>query len=202
MPPAYVVGPDGRRWHSWRTLLLPYLEYGDLYNAYNLEQPWDSPDNLRLARNPGRSLNTFRRPEDPDPGSILTKFVAVVGPRTAFPGAGSLRFDDITDGLPNTISFVEIAESDILWSEPRDLPFDRMSFRLNDPDHPALSIGSPYGDARGAFADGSVRHLDDSLTPPVLRALLTANGGEPIERNDERGWHLADATRRKPGAGP
>ncbi len=25
-PPAFVVGPDGRRWHSWRALILPWLE--------------------------------------------------------------------------------------------------------------------------------------------------------------------------------
>ena len=24
-PPAFVPGPDGRMWHSWRTLLLPFL---------------------------------------------------------------------------------------------------------------------------------------------------------------------------------
>src|SRR6185295_15143515 len=26
-PPAFVPGPDGRPWHSWRVLILPYLDY-------------------------------------------------------------------------------------------------------------------------------------------------------------------------------
>src|SRR5690349_7919540 len=28
-PPAYTLGPDGERWHSWRVLLLPYLDQND-----------------------------------------------------------------------------------------------------------------------------------------------------------------------------
>ena len=44
-PPAVIFGPDGKPWHSWRVLILPYLEENELYNAYDFSQPWDSPRN-------------------------------------------------------------------------------------------------------------------------------------------------------------
>src|SRR5690606_32285044 len=44
-PPAYLVGPDGKPWHSWRVLVLPYLgsEENRLYQQYDMNQPWNSP---------------------------------------------------------------------------------------------------------------------------------------------------------------
>src|SRR5690606_28292508 len=39
-PPAYVADAAGRPMHSWRVLVLPYLEEQDLYAAYNFAEPW------------------------------------------------------------------------------------------------------------------------------------------------------------------
>src|SRR5712691_1116717 len=36
-PPAFVLGPDGRPWHSWRVLILPYLECKPLYDEYHFD---------------------------------------------------------------------------------------------------------------------------------------------------------------------
>ena len=47
-PPAVMYGPDGKPWHSWRVLILPYLNEGKLYNAYDFSQPWDSEKNLKV----------------------------------------------------------------------------------------------------------------------------------------------------------
>src|SRR5687768_410242 len=41
-PPAYLPGPDGRPWHSWRVLILAYHGEGDdLYRQYSFDEPWD-----------------------------------------------------------------------------------------------------------------------------------------------------------------
>jgi type II secretory pathway pseudopilin PulG len=48
-PPAYTVDASGRPMHSWRVLILPYLEEAGLYKQYNLEEPWNSPNNLAVA---------------------------------------------------------------------------------------------------------------------------------------------------------
>ena len=49
LPPAYIPGKDGKPMHSWRVLLLPYLEQHGLYNQYDFNAPWDSPQNQALA---------------------------------------------------------------------------------------------------------------------------------------------------------
>src|SRR5437016_5175694 len=48
-PPAYILGPDGKPWHSWRVLILPFIEQQRLYNEYNFDEPWDGPNNRKLA---------------------------------------------------------------------------------------------------------------------------------------------------------
>ena len=49
LPPAVVVDAHGKPMHSWRVLLLPFLEASDVYNRYDFNEPWDSPKNSRLA---------------------------------------------------------------------------------------------------------------------------------------------------------
>jgi len=48
MPPAVVYGSDGQALHSWRVLILPYIEQGELYRQFKLDEPWDSPHNIQL----------------------------------------------------------------------------------------------------------------------------------------------------------
>jgi hypothetical protein len=161
--------------HSWRVLILPFLQQSGVYNAYNFDEPWNGPNNAKLA---GQVGNLFRRPEA-DGDSVMTSFVAVVGPETVFPGARPTKFEEIGDGTSKTILFVEMRDADIPWMEPRDLVFERMDYRVNAPG--GGGIGSPFGDARIALVDGSVRELKDNLAPKTVRALLTANGGESVD---------------------
>src|SRR5438445_175426 len=48
LPPAVVYGNYGKPLYSWRVLLLPYLEQDNLYQRFHLDEPWDSPHNIRL----------------------------------------------------------------------------------------------------------------------------------------------------------
>ncbi len=114
---------------------------------------------------------------DRDSDWLHTSFVAVVGPRTVFPGATSRRIKDITDGTTNTILIAEMSESGIHWMEPRDLDFNEMSFQVNDPS--GKSIRSKHrGIAHAALADGSVRAISEDIDPEVLKTLLTIADGE------------------------
>ncbi len=42
-PPRFTVDEVGRPLHSWRTLILPYLEQHALYAKIDLTKPWDDP---------------------------------------------------------------------------------------------------------------------------------------------------------------
>src|SRR5262249_3382628 len=50
LPPGAIYSKDGKPLLSWRVALLPYLESGDptLYGRFHLDEPWDSPHNIKL----------------------------------------------------------------------------------------------------------------------------------------------------------
>jgi hypothetical protein len=172
-PPAYVTDRDGKPMHSWRVLILPFLEQQQLYNAYNFAEPWDGPNNHKLESQIGR---TYLRAGLESDHVGTTSFVAVVGPQTAWPGARPITDKEIGDGLSRTLHVVEVPDGRFRWMEPRDLEFDKMSLLINSGPHNGL--GSRLGGARVASLDGAVRWLDEDFDPKTLRAMLTANGGE------------------------
>lgn len=47
-PPAWTVDSQGKPLHSWRVLILPYLEYQHLYDKIRLSEPWDSEYNRQF----------------------------------------------------------------------------------------------------------------------------------------------------------
>jgi hypothetical protein len=174
-PPAYLADRDGKPMHSWRVLILPYLEHSQLYNAYNFAEPWNGPNNRNLADRIGSIYHRLGLDSDQ---AHTTSFVAVVGPQTAWPGRRAATDKDLGDGPANTLLVVEVPDGRFLWMEPKDLEFDRMSFRINDGS--ARGLGSRLGGARVVSASGTVRTLPDDFNPDTLRAMLTASGGEEI----------------------
>ena len=65
-PPAYIADKTGKPMHSWRVLILPYLDRDDLYKAYNFTEPWDGPNNKKLATSrPDLCLPEHRRTSRP-----------------------------------------------------------------------------------------------------------------------------------------
>ena len=174
-PPAYVADRDGKPMHSWRVLILPFLEQRELYDAYDFAEPWDGPNNRKLADRVGM---IYLRSGLESGHDRTTSFVAVVGPETAWRGAESLSYKDLAEGTKDTLMVVEVPDGQFRWMEPRDLRFDRMSFRINDGS--GRGLGSRLGGARVVSADGMVRTLPDGFDPVKLRAMLTADGGEAI----------------------
>ena len=97
-PPAYIADETGKPMHSWRMLILPYLEQQNLYDLYDFSEPWDGPHNIALLGKmpqqfscPSRDQNATRRPS-------LTSYVVISGPGTMFPGATPVGLDQVTDG--------------------------------------------------------------------------------------------------------
>ena len=70
--------------HSWRVLILPYLEQRALYDEYKFDEPWNGPNNGKLH---SRVVECFSCPTDEQTISGQTSYVAVVGPETAWPRA-------------------------------------------------------------------------------------------------------------------
>jgi prepilin-type processing-associated H-X9-DG protein len=173
-PPAYIADKNGRPMHSWRVLILPFLGEQVLYERYNFDQPWDSPDNQALA---SQIPQIYRCPEDPAGRSSDTSYLMIVGPRTFSTVTGPRRLGEFPDGAVKTLMLVETLGSGINWTEPRDLQVEQMSFQINAPVGKALSSNHPGG-AHAAMCDGSVLFLSEWTTAEQVRAMTTIDGGE------------------------
>ena len=198
-PPAYVTGPDGKPWHSWRLLILPYVEGENLYKAYSFDEPWDGPNNRKLwALMPEIFLcpgcaraTTLGLIECP---SNCTNYVAIVGPQTAWPGDTGKKIDDIQDGAANTLLLVEAIEP-ICWMEPRDLPYEQALELLTTnkkPGHLSTSDGffaaSTYSFGLNAiYSDAHVAWLPLGMEEEAASALLTSAGRELL--NEDKDWY-------------
>ncbi len=180
-PPAYVADPQGKPLYSWRVLILPYIDQSDLYNAYNLGQPWDGPENLRIS---DTNIKLFTCPEARDwtPRSFSTNYVAVTGPGTAFVPGQTTKSADVRDG-PATLLLTETIGSGIHWAEPRDLDVATMSLRINDPTRPSISSHDESG-PRVMLMDGTVRAIPPSSKAATIRSLITIRGGEKVDIED------------------
>ena len=186
-PPAVVYGPDGKPWHSWRTLILPYLEEQGIYDRYHFDEPWNGPHNRRLAAETG-SLPFFHCRADEKAADGDTSYVAVTGEGTLWPRGRTVSLGDIPDGSSNTILVVELSDSGVHWMEPRDLPIDKMTFEIGAKTGVGIRARhrqrhwfreNDLTPAHVLFADGAVQILSAEVKPETVRSLLLRDDGGP-----------------------
>lgn len=194
LPPPFTTDRAGTRLHSWRTLILPYLDRQDLYHRLRLQEPWNSPHNKEIQRRFGASARyAFECPNHPaKPGSAKSEtcYVAIVGPGAAWQIDRQLSFSDIVDGAANTLGVVEVADSGINWMEPRDLYIGQMSTEINSARGQGISSYHFTENRMGytsvsnvAMLDASVRSLSASMPDDLLEHLIMVEDGLPLE-----GW--------------
>ncbi|MBX3443966.1 MAG: DUF1559 domain-containing protein [Planctomyces sp.] len=183
--PAPVITDDGPP-RSWRVEVLPFADGGALRDQYDDSLPWDALENLELA---SRTAPVFvcpsnRNPKD-DQGRRYADFLAVTGAGSVFDNPIRLSFPNVPDGASHTILLIESSGQQVVWTEPRDADIGVLPIEVNaDGPRPGASngIASSYhtGGFHATMADGSVKLISDTIDRNVLRALLTANGGEPL----------------------
>jgi prepilin-type processing-associated H-X9-DG protein len=176
-PAAAIKDKNGKPLLSWRVAILPYLEQGQLYNEFHLDEPWDSAHNKPLI---ARMPPTFAVPgAKAAPGETFYRGFsgasAVFDPKDK----DGLSLRDVTDGTSNTVGLIE-AKTAVVWTKPdAEIPFDP-----NDPKKAADFLNAAGGHFPGGFnalfLDGSVKFLKTTINPQVFRALLTRSGGEVI----------------------
>lgn len=171
LPPAYTVDEQGNRLHSWRTLILPYMEHTGLYKTIDLDKPWDDPVNKK-ARD--TLIEAYQCPSAPNENG-LTHYMAVVGPEAAFAKTEPRKLSDVQDGPEHTIGLVEVdAEHAVHWMSPEDItPDEVVQIAAN-------GKANHEGVLLVGFLDGHLRTLDVEIDPKVLSGLLTISGGEDI----------------------
>ncbi len=144
----------------------------EFLSVYDYSQPWDGPTNRKLAE---FRVDAFCCPNRQSTGLATTDYVAVTGPETAWPPDRLIHDADFRDGAMGTLLVVEIRDSDIPWTQPRNLPFADVA--LAGEGAGPNRIGGHYRSSFNACcADGSVRPVSSSTPLEVLKALFTING--------------------------
>jgi len=183
--PPLQVGPIPQ---TWRLRLLPFLDPPDrflqIHDDYDYHQPWDSQANIRFATT---APEFFTCPSALRAGledsSGLTAYVGLESSNALLSVSAARKIRDVKDGLSNTMMIVESCGSDIIWTEPRDAVVPDGGMTINGPGAEAGRSNSPIsswhtGGAQMLLVDGSLRFRSGKTDPAVLRALMTADGGE------------------------
>jgi len=177
-PPAYVADEKGKPKHSWRVLLLPFVDEQALYAQYNFKEPFDGPANRRLAQRP---VSAYQCPESAAADTANASYVMLVGPGTLSDGPKSTKLSDVRDGTSNTIAIVEIPGTGVNWMEPKDMTLDEFVATFPRPGGPVQAKGSNHpGFINVLILDGSARSLSTSTPAATIRAMATIAGGEAM----------------------
>jgi len=123
--PAGTIEVDGTPRHSWRTLLLPYLEHSSMHEKIRFSEPWDSPHNSQFH---DKIPEVYRCPFHPE--SNKTSYLAFDSEHSIFFANSGIRFRDVTDGTANTVAVIETGTPTVNWMEPRDIEWEH---EVSDP---------------------------------------------------------------------
>jgi len=174
------ISLDGNPMHSWRVLILPFLGEQKLFEQYDFDEPWDGPNNSKLAS----KLET-----DPFNGVLrttfngLTGFKLVTGPETAFVKDQTVGFEALEAGSTNTICFVYDNSKPVNWMSPEDVAIDDAVnlFDRNNRDACPSRVSenkfqkTTYYFSCLALFDGSVEHAGLLRNPSELREYFTVS---------------------------
>jgi hypothetical protein len=188
----------GRPMHSWRLLILPYFTSRNVDGNYDRNEPWDSPGN-RKALAEFRHVYCCPTAEGWPPRSTTTNYVAVVGRRPDWRHVDASQKNlDSQQQKADTFLIVEMANSEIQWSEPKDIYLDDL------PALRSLIANSPHRRSNGYFCretpainavliDGDMLFLfPRDSTPNVLTSLKLLLPPDPTkaERRDTKDNYL------------
>jgi type II secretory pathway pseudopilin PulG len=192
MPPAYVADANGKPMHSWRVLILPFLGETALYAKYNFNEPWNGPNNSKLA---SQIPDVYRCPSHSTASNTTgtdCHYFAMVDPASGWPGAAGRPIRQFRDGTSKTIMVIEASGLGINWMEPRDLTMNEAVKLLTTrprSGHAHVRDGfltTTYTETSArnvAYCDGSVHWMDQITDPALAKALITAVGSETIPAN-------------------
>jgi prepilin-type N-terminal cleavage/methylation domain-containing protein/prepilin-type processing-associated H-X9-DG protein len=176
LPPAYYrVDSDGKPLHSWRTLILPYLEQQSLYDKIDLTKAWNDPVNAESFK---FRVETYVCPSSAIHNSAnLTTYKAVLSSNSCIRPTEPRPLLEITDQHASTLLVVEMNfEHAVPWMTPRDA-VDAQFVAINE-----QSETDHWGGVQAVFLDGHVRFLNATMSADVRRRLISIDdGNEPDE---------------------
>lgn len=171
-PPAYTVDGNGNPLHSWRTLILPYLNEQTLYDSIDMTKPWDDEVNRPFWNS---MPAVYRCPENRDVAQ-LTTYLAIVSPGSCIQPERSSSFSDVKDGAGSTVMVIDVSETQgVNWMSPQDADLELF-----------LAIGSKYSPShlsgiKVTCCDGRVMRLDPHVAEKERKAMVSIAGNDTWE---------------------
>lgn len=171
-PPACTVDADGTPLHSWRTLILPFLDQQPLFEKIDLSKPWNDPANAEAYATP---VPAFVCPSTDIPAGHTT-YQALVGPDCAFWPGQPRRIRDFKDGTSNSVLVVDASPSiAVHWMDPSD---SARSFFLSFDEESEFPHS---GGCHVLLGDGSVRFISGAVPKKTRTALSDIADGEAVD---------------------
>jgi len=176
-PPAFTVDENGKPLHSWRVLILPYVEQSALYESIRLDEPWDSEYNRQFH---DKMPDVYYNPMYPDSDKNRnTNFCIVVGPDT-FGKAGDKgpKLHDLKDGTSsNTVMVIE-RKTPVCWMAPIDISQENAYLGINK--NPEGIGGLCRDGINTLLGDGAAMFIPETVDLETLQNLLDMNAGKSI----------------------
>jgi len=168
LPPAYTVDADGKPLHSWRTLILPFIEQQTLYDKIDLTKAWDDPANKAAYDS---VVSVYRCPSANMP-ETKTTYLAPVCTGSCLLAGRPRPLAEVTDKHDLTLLVFEAdAEHAVHWMSPTDAS-DRLILTFGE------ARQSHPGGTQAAFLSGRVSFIGKQTKPAALAALITAAGND------------------------
>jgi prepilin-type processing-associated H-X9-DG protein len=169
-PPACTVDSHGRPLHSWRTLILPYLDELPRYEKIDLSKPWDDPANAEVYK--AQTPLCFRCPARDLPANHTT-YLTIVSPASCFRPGPPCSLSDITDAPDATLLVIETApQNAVHWMAPMDTD-ENWLLSLG----PKTKLAHPGG-INVIYVDGHVEFLQVDTSAAERRARISIAGND------------------------
>jgi len=152
---------------SWRVELLPYLGLQPLYDAFHLNEAWDSPHNITLL---DKIPSEFQSPERFD---AKTNYLALsLGGTTVYQERRNVLESNVEDGIENTLALVEVDEEQAVpWTQPAEFPLVMAT--------PLKSLGKLR--ENGLFvvwSNGTPSWIDGTVDPHLFAKACSIDAGD------------------------
>ena len=157
---------DGKPLLSWRVHLLPFLEQGPLYSKFKLDEPWDSPHNIKLL---DHMPDLYKSLDYPGLGH-KTVLLGMGGPSGIFYSGESrdvpraVRSRDIPSLFAVALVVMAQPEKAVLWTKPDEFVFD--------PKNPRQGLTKGSEPIPALFTNGSVRSIGSEVNSEALLELF------------------------------
>jgi len=168
LPPPFSVDADGHPLHSWRVLLLPYLDDVAAAGAIDVEKRWDDPANATAGL---ATAEPYRCPSLRAPAGTTTYHLVVSPEGLVHPDRSATR-EEAASADRNTILVIEVPEGRAVpWMGGGDAGLEVLM---------GSDEGCHAGGVMALFADGSIDFLPiGSLPLDVRRSLITPEADTP-----------------------